>query len=66
MEKINAIIIDGKVYEIVETDELSCNGCVLSGKCKDIYLPCADYLLPKGRMAIYRFSQELTDKLNDK
>lgn len=62
MEKISGVIFDGKVYEVVETDELTCNGCVFKGeKCKEIPFPCADRIL--DNTAIYRYSQELTDRL---
>lgn len=63
MKKINGVIYEGKVYEVVETDELTCNGCVFKGKCKEVPFLCADRILGKGHTAIYRYSQELTDRL---
>lgn len=61
MEKINGIIIDGKVYEAIKTDEQSCLKCDLieeDGGC-----PCRDYCFYLGRYNIFRYSPELTDKL---
>lgn len=67
MEKINGLCIEGKFYEVVETNELTCKGCELQGRCLGSKtMPCADHFMPKGRTAIFRYSQELTDKINKK
>lgn len=64
MEKINGIIISGKVYEIVETGTLiTCKECAFQKRCREIDVPCADKFLTGNRTAIYRYSPELTDKL---
>ena len=59
---MNGIIIDGKVYEAKpEEDIYSCLGC-------DVNLPrpcmCAEVC--SRQRSIFRYSQSLTDKLNDK
>lgn len=62
MKKINGIIADGKIYAAEETDEHSCLKCDLieeDGGC-----PCRDYCFNLGRNNIFRYSPELTDKLN--
>lgn len=63
MNRLNAIIKDGKVYEAVLTsDVMSCGGC-------DFYKPIVYTGCPYAKMClslccIFRFSQSLTDKLN--
>ena len=62
MNEINAIIIDGKVYEATESKESSCLTCDLiddTGGC-----PCRDFCFEQGRCNVFRYSQSLTDKLN--
>lgn len=66
MEKINGIIVSGKVYKIVETGTmLTCRECAFHGRCGNIDAPCADKFMTGNRTAIYHYSPELTDKLNE-
>ena len=63
MEKLNAIVIDGKVYELVESKEANpCIDCALVEEC----LLCAiiDFCIQQGNSKHFRYSQSLTDKLN--
>lgn len=58
--EINGIIIMGKVYELLPEDRVqSCDGCSLYGvkSCN-----MNDYCTEKH--CIFRYSPELTDKLN--
>ena len=70
MEKLNAIVIDGKVYEAVLDDTDSCEECVFVdseiGCCRKSH--CTSFMLsPYGKSPyIFRYSQSLTDKLNGK
>lgn len=60
MNGFNAIIIDGKVYEVASEIEVrSCFGCALASlpRCR-----LSDICIK--RHCIFRYSQELTDKLN--
>ncbi len=65
MNGLNAIIKDGKVYEAVLTSNvISCDGC-------DFYIPIVTTECPYARMClanacILRFSQSLTDNINEK
>lgn len=59
--EINGIIIDGKVYEpIYETDDCGCEDCAL----KDFICNLEDYCIVNS--CHFRFSQELTDKINER
>ena len=62
MNEINAIIIDGKVYEVASEIEVrSCLGCDLDS------LPnCQLSDICTKRRYIFKYSQTLTDKLNGK
>lgn len=67
---MNGIIIDGKVYEAVPKGSCRCDDCDLYNKCIDRSLGldafCVGlYGVCHGRI-IFRFSKELTNKLNDK
>lgn len=64
MEKINGIIADGKIYAAEETNEHSCLKCDLIEE--DEGCPCRDYYFYLGRNNIFRYYQELTDKINGK
>ena len=62
MEKLNAIVVDGKVYELSSGD---CFKCSLVRKCENgaefcISFPCPD----PEKDNCFRYSQSLTDKLN--
>lgn len=64
MNGLYGIIISGKVYEAVETgNEITCSNCELKGKCDNIesWDACEEVF---GLDSHFRFSQELTDKLN--
>lgn len=61
MEKINGIIYDGKVYVAAEDDKQSCLKCDLiedDGKCAH-----HRFCIRLGAANIFRYSQELTDKI---
>lgn len=60
MEKLNAIVIEGKVYEAVEP-LYDCCGCELNTP-GDNYCIYCDLCTSWG--CIFRYSQPLTDKLN--
>lgn len=62
MNGLYGIIVDGKVYEALSTENYSCLDCDLiknMGECG-----CLDLGFELGRNNIFRYSQELTDKLN--
>lgn len=58
MEKINGIIINGKVYEIEPGCQI-CHQCALYGSI------CGHCCNMFGGGAILRYSHELTEKLNN-
>ena len=65
---MNGIIIDGKVYEVVPYSLNSCDKCALKKECDQI---TGDYCLVDkmfgcNGMRVFRYSQSLTDKLNEK
>ena len=64
MNGLNGIIVDGKVYEIVKS--YNCSDCGLLEKCtKDAEtFEAICYILSNKSRSIFRFSQNLTDKLN--
>ncbi|MDE7402775.1 MAG: hypothetical protein K2M87_05125 [Muribaculaceae bacterium] len=74
MNGLNGIIISGKIYEAVWTTERSfdCHQCHLNEICYDhAHDFCNDFVKvvddPKQRedsFPYFRFSQELTDKIN--
>ena len=69
MEKINGIILNGKVYEAVLNDTDSCEECAFVDKeigcCRKSY--CVSFMQGYGKSPyIHRYSQSLTDKLNGK
>ena len=64
MNGLNGIIIAGKVYEVVK-GTWSCNGCDFNDgtkHCKWDRMLCT----PFKRDCILRYSQSLTDKINEK
>ncbi len=64
MNGLNAIVVDGKVYEAVEIkDQNPCISCDLEEIClqKSLETECQHIL---GSYKCFIFSQELTDKLN--
>ena len=68
MEKINGIIISGKVYEVVRYDGISpCMDCALTHECDKLEEAhkstqfCGDYL--EG--CIFRYSPSLTERMNN-
>lgn len=65
MEELNAIVVAGKVYKIVEKDNANpCIGCALTDDC-GIY-GIIDFCMAQGNSTHFRYSQSLTDKLNEK
>lgn len=63
MNGINGIIVDGAVYEANPEDSLgTCTGCDLK-PADNIGCPYAETCIDWG--SVFRFSQSLTDKLND-
>ena len=65
MNGINGIIVDGNVYEAVETgNAITCSKCNLKMTCEnhELWEPCKILF---GYDTHLRFSQELTDKLNN-
>lgn len=67
MEKINGIIKDGKVYEVVEIDEVTpCEYCDLWEECSNsastIEHICCEFI---GDSYIFRYSPDLTERLNN-
>lgn len=69
MEKLNGLIIEGKVYAAVK--DLPCKDCDLDTKCQAIDVRtelslCGLHGATVANDFGYRYSQELTDKLNKK
>ena len=64
MNGLNGIIINGKVFEAVKDKEDSCLNCDLIDDTREC--PCRDFCFQQGWCNIFRFSQTLTDKLNEK
>lgn len=66
MEKINGIIISGKVYEAVRGE---CKDCDLQEQCerKDLFNDLCNYFedYKIGNAHIFRFSPSLTERLNN-
>lgn len=67
MEKINGVIIKGKVYEVVECiEESPCDFCDLQKECflgdYNVEILCSSII---GYDTTFRYSQELTDKINE-
>lgn len=62
MEKLNAIVIEGKVYELSSG---GCFKCSLVSKCKNGAEFCMGFPYPDPEKDnCFRYSQPLTDKLN--
>lgn len=71
MEKINGIIIEGKVYKAEEQDIRICCECDLYSQCMSfsdcrLHDSLLSLCLACGKENIFRFSPELTDKLKGK
>lgn len=64
MNELNGIIFCGKVYEAADGEGHSCLTCDLIDDAGDCI--CRDFCFNQGRNNIFRFSQELTDKINGK
>ena len=60
MEKLNAIVVEGKVYEAIKG---KCSECAFYGKSNKYAPICA---LRDELLCAFRYSQSLTDKLNGK
>ncbi|MDE7464985.1 MAG: hypothetical protein K2M59_03800 [Muribaculaceae bacterium] len=66
MNGLNGIIIEGKCYEVVDRGTFSCKDCDLYERChaNGRYAPaCVAFGYDRN---IFRFSQTLTDKINEK
>lgn len=67
MEKLSAIVLDGKVYEAVRRGSYHCSECDLYQECKkapaDYGRLCLASIL--SERVIFRYSQSITDKLNN-
>lgn len=67
MNGLNGIKVDGKVYEVAEYGRRECNECELKKKCMERSIDenpyCASF--SGRRRKILRFSQTLTDKINN-
>ena len=64
MSGFKGIIIDGKVYEAILKGLNNCSDCALYGRCSHGYARGCDAF---GYESYYfRFSQSLTDKINEK
>lgn len=61
MKELNAIIVNGKVYEAVEKGY--CVDCAFDKDIKKCRVLC---YICKEKDSNFRFSQELTDKINEK
>lgn len=68
MSGLNGIIISGKVYEVVPYSLNECGKCDLKKECDQISRDycLVDKLFGCKDMRIFRFSQSLTDKINEK
>lgn len=66
MEKINGIIISGKVYKAVRGE---CKDCDLQARCKDsnLFYDLCNYFeyYDIGNVRIFRYSPSLTERLNN-
>ena len=60
---MNGIILNDKVYEVVEVERAHCDSCDLKDKCNQssAFEYCIEIL---GSREIFRYSPSLTDKLN--
>ena len=71
MDGLNGIILNGKVYETIDTDLKTpfCNFCDIKEFCDKQYWDYNVYIchgLSEDDPIYFRFSQTLTDKLNGK
>ena len=67
MKKINCIVIDGRVYEAVPKGSRHCSDCDLYDKCDVCFFDfCANFTNDMTMRYIFRYSQPLTDKINEK
>lgn len=61
---LNAVIISGKVYEAIPKGSRHCSDCDLYDRCNVLFADlCALFAEDTTRM-IFRYSQSLTDKIN--
>ncbi|MDE7180078.1 MAG: hypothetical protein K2N88_02635 [Muribaculaceae bacterium] len=66
MNGLNGIIVDGKVYEAVDRGAFSCKGCDLYKRCHTNVRYASACIAFGYDRYIFRFSQSLTDKINEK
>lgn len=63
MEKINEVILNGRIY-VSDPNIVLCNNCALYNYCNDMNERVRWRLCNALGMEGFRYSQELTDKLN--
>lgn len=67
MEEINGIIIEGKVYEAVPKGSYHCSDCDLREQCDcELDEACLNLGFHLDTNIVFRYSQPLTDKINEK
>lgn len=69
MEKINGIIVSGKVYEVANSGKTSpCMQCALLDECEELESEhhAVDFCMKFLGGDHFRYSPELTEKLNGK
>lgn len=62
MEKINGIILDGKIYIATEDSKDYCLGCDIVAD-ENMNCPCMDYCRSIGYCNVFRYSPGLTERL---
>lgn len=65
--KLNGIIIDGKVYVPTKSKTDNCKYCHLKPQERGVFhCIISNWCYDLGKCTIFRYSQELTNKLNGK
>lgn len=64
--KLNGICIGGKFYEAIPKDSKHCSDCDLFDNCDVLFTDVCDIFSEDMVEKIFRYSQELTDKINKK
>lgn len=63
---MNGIILDGKVYEAIKRGSRHCSDCDLFSYCnRYTSITCSNLTKDTGERSIFRYSQILTDKINE-
>ena len=69
MNGLNGIILDGKVYKVIEGYDIMCKLCDIREFCEKQFNDYNVYIchgLSEDDPVYFRFSQSLTDKINEK